>query len=601
MHTNRRNFIKLSGLGTALIMAPYLGNAADLLTATERRDAEPFEAIKEASIALLMEYARKSERHYGASGSMDADLKEFPHAEGPSYYNQFAHYGYLLLSEGIVPGASPDEKVRFQEIALRNISYLLNITDADFRTPHYSTGVDWGKHRGDWNNYYLLSSLQILEARQMGTAELRARLSETVRGAVGKLIEEFRKIFPIKNSSRREFPGNHSVWYFLLFYAVGLYFKNKDWTGYARDLFGIYVLPFQNASGEWAEGKGIVVNYSMVTAQAVSIYAELCNDKPALDSMGPAITFFKTLSFPDGTGSIVADVRMRYSKNPFVFLPPSFLRSSEGRSLCLERITNLRGKISEDNPGAQSFAFFANFVHFLFDSARPSIAGTLPAPAITGLPVARIEDDTWTAFVSWQLIPETKSRWILDAQNFIECWHRDSGYLVGKGNSKYMPRFSTIRKTSNGRNYIPDRIELLEKSETHVACVYHFDEDQIRMVMTVAGGKLHISFAIISKSTTDTYEAGLLLAFSTGDELLLEGKPQPVTVSGNKSIAVGFDAERRSFSWLKRNFTLPKGSLLEYPVIPHYPYNQTSLPLEKEYVARISIPVLKEEQEVMID
>ena len=109
----------------------------------------PLDALQRVSADLLLTWARQAAPHYGESGSMDLDLAGFPDAEGPSYYNQFAHYSFLLLSEGIVPGASQKERDIFREIALANVRYILSMTDADYHTPHFSRGRDWGRHVGE--------------------------------------------------------------------------------------------------------------------------------------------------------------------------------------------------------------------------------------------------------------------------------------------------------------------------------------------------------------------------------------------------------------------------------------------------------------------
>jgi hypothetical protein len=55
---------------------------------------------------LLLDWARLLAPHCGPSGSMDLDLRDWPTAQGPSYYNQFSHHAFLLLATGEVPGAT---------------------------------------------------------------------------------------------------------------------------------------------------------------------------------------------------------------------------------------------------------------------------------------------------------------------------------------------------------------------------------------------------------------------------------------------------------------------------------------------------------------
>ena len=140
--------------------------------------------LRRATSSLLVEWARLLAPHFGPSGSMDLDLRDWPRAQGPSYYNQFSHFGFLQLATGEVPGATAAERADYLRLALRNIEYALGVTDTEFHTPHFSRGREWGRHVGEWLNYYLLCSLELLERHQLGSAGLRGRLARAVAGAV---------------------------------------------------------------------------------------------------------------------------------------------------------------------------------------------------------------------------------------------------------------------------------------------------------------------------------------------------------------------------------------------------------------------------------
>ena len=152
---------------------------------------DSMEPLRKTASELLLSWARFAAPHYGPSGSMDLDLQDFPDAEGPSYYNQFAHYAFLLLSEGVVPGASEEERIRFRKIALGNIRYILSITDTEYHTPHYSRGRDWGRHIGEWLNYFLLRSLKLMETFQIDDDSLRHQIARSVQGAVDQIYMNF--------------------------------------------------------------------------------------------------------------------------------------------------------------------------------------------------------------------------------------------------------------------------------------------------------------------------------------------------------------------------------------------------------------------------
>ena len=558
-------------------------------------------ALRKASADLLLAWARYAAPHYGPSGSMDLDLQDWPDAEGPSYYNQFAHYAYLLLSEGIVPGATDGERSKFRKIALGNIRYILDITYDDFHMPHYSRGRDWGRHIGEWVNYYLLRSLQILEARNEGEADLRDKVSKRVLGAVTRLAEGF---CPRFKEAAVKFPGNHATWHGLLLLEAGRHFGESEWVDFAEDFFARYIVPTQRPNGVWPEGDGIVVNYSMVTAQAVSLYAEASSSDGALASMGRALGFFSFFSFPDGSSSVACDCRMRYHARPMVFLPPSFLRCSEGRQLCLERIRGFRNYLDEvplvDN-GAQGLAFYAASAHAVFDWAGPDDAvradGAIQEVAPEAVPAGRISQGDWTGFLSWQLTPEIPNRFILDTQNYVEVYHKESGYLVGAGNSKYMPRFSTVRRTNNGRNYIPDSAERVRVTPTEAVTLYSFGEDRVQVSLSVSGGSCRIGFAMVAQKTDAVYEAGLMLPLKPDEEILLDDTS--TTIAPLRLIRHVF--RKGTLSWRDRSFTVPESVILDYPIVPHNPYTQHGLPTEEAYVGRLSFAIGDTEKHVTIE
>lgn len=552
------------------------------------------EELREAAGDLLLAWARGAAPHYGPSGSMDLDLAGFPDAEGPSYYNQFAHYAFLLLSENVVGGATDEEREVFRNVALGNIQYILSITNDAFHTPHFSRGRDWGSHVGEWLNIFMLRSLQVMEAHQVGDEKLRSDMARSVEGAVSILVSRFQKRF---YDAPVNFPGNHATWHGLLFYEAGQYFNRSEWIDFAQEFFAKFIVPTQRPNGVWPEGDGIVVNYSMVTTQAVSLFAEASGDVDALASMTRALGFFQYFSLPDGSSGVAGDCRMRYHARPMVFLPPSFLRGESGRQLCLERIKGYRTSLDEsdlvDN-AAQGLAFYATFVQAVFDWDLD--ANDLETVQPEDVPVGRVDAGAWTGFLSWQLTPEHTSRFILDAQNFMEVYHTESGYLIGAGNSKYMPRFSTVRRKDAGRAYIPEKAECVSHSDKETVTLYTFGEDQIQVSLSVDEAGCNMGAKVVSGETDALYEFGIMVAFKKGENVLVGENTLEVLPLAMINHRFG----EEGFVWRERSFAVPEGSVLEYPLIPHNPYTQHGLPTEDAYIARLSFQVGTDEKNIVI-
>lgn len=601
----RRTFLKhTSILAAGLPALPFIPNLAmstpHAVTASTPASVPPsaLDPLHEAIAGLMNDFARLLVPHFGPSGSMDLDLKDWPSAQGPSYYNQFAHHPFLLLATGEVPGATVAERENYAKLALRHIEYVLSITDAEFHTPHYSRGREWGRHIGEWLNYYLLGSLELMERHNLGTPELRARLGRSVMGAVGALQARFAAKY---RETPKEFVGNHDTWHGLLFYQAGRYFKRPEWTDYARDFFARCVIPFQTADGYWPEGNGIVVGYALVTAEAVSLYAEASGDPAALACMGRFAGFLEHLSFPDGSASVALDVRMRYHASPFMFLPPTFLRTAEGRKLVEQRLPAGRTQLAKNgvrDNAAQGFAFYGSFAALAFASdlsTRPAFAIEPPRT----LPAACLRNSDWQVCLSWQVVPEHPSRFILDSQNFLEIWHREAGYLAGTGNSKFMPRFSTVRRTNAGRAYVPVRTRCIRASADAAEVGYSFGDDEIVVAVRFVDGRCEVTARVAKGEAGVEYEFGLPLAFHPGETLTSEHGTDhldPTVLIHHQ----GGPRPQRGFTWRGLAWTLPEGTLLDYPIVPHNSYTQDGLPTREDYVGRLSFPLTGEAKVIRI-
>ncbi|MCK5803630.1 MAG: hypothetical protein KAI66_12390 [Lentisphaeria bacterium] len=546
------------------------------------------ETLFDEASQLVLQWAKLALPHYGEQGSLDLDLLAFPNAQGPSYYNQFAHWPLLLLATGQLPGATDEERTAFQTAALGNIEYMLGITNAEFLTPHYSRGRDWGLHVGEWSNFFLLQSLKILEAHKLGTEGLRKRLTQSVRGATTRIFDAYSKSFGDQSRTPTAFPSNHAVWHALLCHEAGKHFDEPAWREFAKDFMQRHVLPFQSANGCWEEGGGIVVNYAMVTAQAVSIYAEDANDQQALDAIRRFQSFMTFFALPDGASAVAADCRMHHSAQPMIFLPPTFLRNPQGRADCLARIRGFASALDADTiqtRGAHALAFFTLFPDFLSRHAT-SQSDTAPLP-VSDIPAARLEAGAWTAFLSWQLNPEHRSRFLLDAQNFVELHHSRAGYLVGGGNSKYAPRFSTIRQCNGGRAYIPDNAAPVKTPQGN-GVEYLFGAARIRIMLEVEPTETRIAFELVAGADDNArFECAIMLDLNQGDTVTADEKQHEVTPTG--ALELTFNAAEPTFLWRGIRFHPPTGAFLSYPVIPHNPYRQDGLAETSQYMGRLAL------------
>jgi hypothetical protein len=539
--------------------------------------------VRNSAGELLLEWARLLAPHYGATGSLDLDLRDWPGAAGPSFYNQFSPAALLLLADGIVPGAEPEEREQFRRLAHGNLDYSTSISDADFATPHYSRGRDWGRHIGEWLVYYQLEALRHLESNGSAPEPLVSRLRAVVEGATARVYADFKMRF---TGETNEFPGNHAVWHGLLFAAAGAHFKRSEWMDFSQDFMTRHVLPYQDAAGCWQEANGIVIGYSLVTALAVSLYAELTDDASARNAVARAFGLHDHFFLPDASNAVVADVRMRRHELPSVCFPPGFVGCGLGGRLVLTAIERTREQLRThgvyDN-SAQAFAFFGSFCAWLFGPAAQveSLGSDWQPPAT----VARAGQGAWRGYLTWQMVPEWgANRFVLDSQNFIELWHDEAGYLAGTGNSKFMPRFSTLRRIDQGRAYVPDRASGGSISGSRATAHYDFGNDRLAITLTVNADAMTIAVRPETHVTGATYEFGLLLAFRPGE--VIHAADRHYEVEPRTLIQIGHE-----FNWRGLRWEAPVGARVEYPIVPHNSYTQDGLPHPEDCVARLSFMV----------
>jgi len=551
--------------------------------------------LRKASARILKTWAKLLSPHYGPTGSLDLDLILYPDAEGPSQLNQFAHYALLLLSEKIIDcGANPAERKTWRNLALRNLQYILSITGKDFKQPHYSRGREWERIHGEWMIFFLQRSLRIVEERNLGTQSFRSRLEQVVDGAAHAAFKEFRdRHEPFLGGGASGFPGNHAAWFGALFYEMGQLRNIPEWTRFSELFFQKLVLPWQREDGLWSECGGMVAIYSMVTAQAVSVYADASGDREALMAVGRFLAGYKRLTFPDFSVSCVADSRAPYSETPFYGLPIGFPSFQGGGEFCLGTILageqRLKRIPMSDNQ-AQITAFFAVFAASLSaDKAGPP----KKAPSVDSTEIAKVESAHWQGLISVQLNKEMRGRWALDTQNFVDLWSAGSGLIVGGGSSKYAPLFSSVREVGGSRGYIPARAKILKTSRHFAEAEYLVGSSRVRVGLQVRGKEASISWRNVAHRIAGVpLEAAIILVLRNGD-VLRSNDGQNFKVGPENLIEFEFFGSRTSFSVRGICITPPKGAFLRCPIQIWNSYTQNSLggPIR----ARLSWPVSNHE------
>ncbi len=203
------------------------------------------------------------------------------------------------------------------------------------------------------------------------------------------------------------------------------------------------------------------------------------------------------------------------------------------------------------------------------------------------------------AYLGWQVTPEHPSRFVLDSQSFVEVWHSRAGYVAGMGGSKFMPRFSTMRRVNEGRAYIPERVSDVTASATEARASFGFGADDIEIAVSVQGEVCQLSARLLRPAGKARYEAALILPFRHDESVAIDG--ETVKIEPGVSIHLNWVGRPvKELVWRGLAWRMPEGATLEYPIVPHNSYTQDGLPKPEDYVARLSFPVSDARQAVTI-
>src|ERR1051325_3876104 len=240
---------------------------------------------------------------------------------------------------------------------------------------------------------------------------------------------------------KHELPHVHNI---PAHHAMGLYVAGKaldrpEWCERAR-AFLAQVAQAQDTNGFWSEHVGPVALHNLVDVDALGTYYSVSQDEAVLPAMQRAVRFHPNFTYPDGSQIETIDERNAYAKT-FHLPGPAFTFTAEGRGYLRQQWTRLREKETASMADA-----LASLV--LYGEEEPA-----PLPRASGAPAifrtgdgkaSVVREGPWCAALSAYACPIYRSRWIQDRQNFISLFHEKTGLILGGGNTKLQPLWSTF-------------------------------------------------------------------------------------------------------------------------------------------------------------
>jgi hypothetical protein len=223
-------------------------------------------------------------------------------------------------------------------------------------------------------------------------------------------------------------------------YLAGKIFDRSDWRQKAK-AYEHKVVDYQNPCGFWSEHAGPVVMYNTLYIDALGTYYAISHDKYVLPSLARGAKFHIAMTYPDGTMIETVDER-NWHKDNIITPNVGFTFSPEGRGY-LQHELALKSRVTKTPMWAGEAASL-----LLYGEEGP----VTPVPDAKATPTVVLPDHNamthrngpWFACLSAYHTTVSRSRWYQDRQNLVSLFHDKVGLILGGGNTKLQPLWSTF-------------------------------------------------------------------------------------------------------------------------------------------------------------
>jgi len=371
-------------------------------------------------------------------------------------------------------------------------------------------------------------------------------------------------------------------------HAIGLYCAGEalgkpEWCEFAKQ-FMAKVVGEQDPVGFWSEHSGPVVRYNSVYVDALGHYYAMSGDKTVLAALERAALFHAVFTYPDGSIVETVDERNPYHGGAYLG-NVGFSFTPEGRGYLAQQVSlsEKAGKhVSADD--AASFLLYGKE-----GPATPTLASGSDRTSVTpdGKALVRREG-RWFVCISAYHCLVYGNRWIQDRQNFVSIYHDRCGLIVGGGNTKLQPLWSTFtvgdtsllshkpgdespKFTPQGELYhVPDSAGIKQGEPVGLGLTYGKERCSIQ-VEPIDDDTLRISLHASAKSGLPV-EAHLTLMPHIGQPF--GAARTRASDLDEKPIQLTADETGGWFEHAGWRLTIPEGSRVIWPVLPHNPYRK---------------------------
>lgn len=400
-------------------------------------------------------------------------------------------------------------------------------------------------------------------------------------------------------------------------HAMGLYIAGRaldrpEWCEQSK-AFMAKVVEEQDEGGFWSEHFGPVVNYNFVYTDALGTYYALSGDRQVLRALERAAVFHANLTYPDGAMVETVDERNPYHAGIAVG-NVGFTFTSEGRGFLAQQMDLL----AQAGKGISADLLASLLLYGEEGLAKPTAASDPDRAFVLAGEKAMVRrKGAWFVCLSAYHCPLYANRWIQDRQNFVSIYHDRLGLILGGGNTKLQPLWSsfTVGDTSllchtpgdTAPKFAPRNDEAAGRMLHHLPSAAGLKKTDPPGLGLVYGGErcaIEVeplddrSLRIYLRATARTgqpVEAHLTLMPSVG---------KPVGTERAGTAELGKDAfalaAGEAGGWLAHagwKLSLPEGAQIDWPVLPHNPYRKDGAATPEEGRIVVTIPFSPESAE----
>jgi hypothetical protein len=286
-------------------------------------------------------------------------------------------------------------------------------------------GSEWGDIYMPWTYSRWIRTFALI--RDALPAEARNRWTKALTLAYAGILKT-ELVKPVQN-----IPAHNAMG----LYLAGKTFDRSDWCEAAKKYMK-QVVDVQYPDGFWTEHVGPVINYGFVYVEAVGTYYAMSLDPDVLPALQRAAEFHSAFVYPDGRPVEVVDERNPYEATAIV---PNlgFTFSDVGRSWAK---TRMEDRLRDGGIGAD---LLASYILYGEEGAVQPIEKSSQQKFVTkDGDACTIHNGPWFACLTSYRADVSDSRWIQDRQNFFSLYRDGCHVIVGGGNTKLQPRWSTF-------------------------------------------------------------------------------------------------------------------------------------------------------------